>query len=142
MALYTKVQFDLDNDAVNAADSCISAAVVEAGYGARLNKHSATLIDILDYFKEDIDKKPLARMMLTLVRGEKISGFQSKEFAANIERIRRKLKGKKLVTELSMMENRTKPSCSHPNEHRQPCKCKRYEKFKLKEAQGLAEGGM
>lgn len=135
--LYTKKQFEKHSEAIDAASSCLSAAIARSDYGIRLEPFQDDFIEISEMFwaKCPITKKKLelpgpdvkevATVFLYLVRGTKgLGGFQSQRFEAILERCRRKLKGKLLGTRLILMDNDGKPKCSDKKNHKQPCMCK------------------
>lgn len=144
--MYGKAQYELELKALDAADACISAAIVGDAYADRLTPYLGTFHTMSEYFwardqktgkkldDSGIDANSVADMFVTLAMGEKITGRQSLHMTAAIERVRRKLKGKLLGARVMLMDNDAKPKCDSVKTHNQPCKCKAYNKFKANEA--------
>jgi hypothetical protein len=147
MALYSKKQYEHDLEAVDAASSCISAAIAGSDYAGRLVPYMDDYVRLTEYFWAKCpitrkkleapgkDVKEVATIFLALSRGTQVGGFQAKLFEATLERVRRKLKGKLLGARLILMDGDAKPKCNDPEGHKQPCKCKALTLARLAQAQ-------
>lgn len=160
MALYSKKQYEHELEAVNAASSCISAAVAGSQYGGRLEPYVDDYVNIVEYFwarcpitrKKLDDRGPdareVARIFLSLYRGDQLKGMAEINgiirntpayYESVLERVRRKLRGKSLGTRFILMDNDKKSKCNDPEHHTQPCRCKGLTLFRLAQAQEAME---
>lgn len=145
--LYTKKQFEKHSEAIDAASSCISAAIAQTNYAERLIPFHDDFIEIAEFFwaKCPITKKKLeqpgpdvkdvAQVFFHLVQGKVLGGFQARRFEATLERCRRKLKGKLLGTRLILMDADKASKCADKENHKQPCKCRALTLARMAEAQ-------
>jgi len=143
--MFTRAQFEHEMEAVDAADACISAACVGADYASRLIPYQDDFVAIAEYFwdrcpitrkrlvRPGHDTRDVARVFLTLSNGERVNGFQAKLMSATLERVRRKLKGKKLGARLMMLDSKAKGNCDAPSSHTQPCQCHALNLYRLAE---------
>jgi hypothetical protein len=156
--LYTKKQYEKHLQAIDAASSCISAAIAQTKeYGERLIPYHDDLIEIAEFFwarcpitrkkleKPGPDVKDVARVFLTLVRSKNMPEIVAmldwpkmgapQRMEAMMERCRRKLKGKLLGTRLILMDADKKPKCEDVDNHKQRCCCKALTLVRLAQAQ-------
>lgn len=160
MGLYTKKQYEKELQAVEAASSCISAALAESEYVGRLNPYVDDLVAIAEYFwarcpvtrkkleAPGPDVKEVATVFYNLYMGKPLKGMcqingmlmnSARYYETVIERCRRKLKGKLLGTRLILQDNDAKPKCMDQKNHRQPCKCKGLTLARMAEAREAME---
>lgn len=136
MGIYGRKMFDAHNQAIDAASSMISIAIVGNEYAGRLDAYMDDFTDISEMFwarcpltrkKLELpgrDVRDVARIFHHLVLGCKISGLESFRFERTLERCRRKVKGKLFQTRMLLSENDKKSKCLSPDEHLMPCQCK------------------
>lgn len=133
--MYTRSQYDHELEAVEAADSCISAAVAGSDYMVRLIPYADDYVNIALSFwakcpitkkrleQPGPDVKEVAKVFLVLSRGTQVSGLDSKRMTATLERVRRKLKGRLFNTRMMLADAGKKSNCDAPKFHTQPCQC-------------------
>jgi hypothetical protein len=144
MALYSKKKYEHQLEAVEAASSCVSAAIAGTkGYGTRLEPFVDDYIEMSEFFwarcpitrkkleEPGPDVKAVARVFLALYRGKHVGGFEGNRMERVLERVRRKLKGKLLGARLILMDNDKKPKCLDLEHHKQPCFCKPMTLYRL-----------
>lgn len=141
--MYSKAQYEKHLEAIEAANSCISAALVEQGYGGRITKFIDDFTEISEMFwaKCPVTKKKMeepgaeveeiAGVFVHLVQGNVLGGFQARKFETILERCQRKCKGKLLGTRLMMMDKDAKANCADKENHTDKCKCKPLTLFNL-----------
>lgn len=141
--MYTRQQYEHELEAVDAADSCISAAVAQVDYAGRLDAFVGDYVEIASYFwdrcpvtrkkliKPGRDVEKMADMFITLVEGQWVSGLQSKHLSAAMERVRRKLKGKLFMTRMLAQDNEASGRCDDIQNHKQPCMCRPLNLYRL-----------
>lgn len=144
MALMTRARHDHLMESIDAAESCVSAAIAGSDYAGRVAHFLDDYTEIAEMFwlrcpitrkKMDnpgIDVRDIARCFHTVVIGCPISGLQSFKFKSAFERCRRKVKGQLFMTRMIMGEKDKKASCDDDG-HTQPCKCKPLRLFELSE---------
>lgn len=136
MGLYTKAQYEKHLQAVDAASSCISAAIAQSQYANRLVPYQDDFIEIAEFFwgrcpitrkkleEAGPDVKEVAKVFFHLVQGKTMGGFEARRFEATLERCRRKLKGKLLGTRLILLDRDKESNCNDKENHTKGCKCK------------------
>lgn len=138
MALYSRAMFDHDNEALDAAEGVLSAAVLfGAGgdnYQHRLTAYKDDYTRIATYFwdrcpvtgkkleKPGIDTFHVIRLFSNLELGVPIRGLDTYKYTRMIERCRRKIKGKLYQTR-AIMQGKDQSKCDEPDSHPQPCQC-------------------
>lgn len=142
MALMNRKRHDALMEAIDAAESCVSAAVAGSDYAGRVAHFLDDYTEISEMFwdrcpitrkkleKPGIDVRDVARTFHRVVIGMPISGLESFRFNSTFERCRRKVKGQLFMTRMIMSEKDKKASCDDDN-HKQPCKCKPLRLFEL-----------
>jgi hypothetical protein len=146
MGLFGKAEYEMKLEAIEAAESCISAAILGTDYVGRLDKYMDDLVEIPRYFwarcpvtmkkmeKPGPDVAEIARVIYALAKGDRVDGFivlkngtrvaTARYYQSVMERIKRKLKGKLLFTVSILKDGDKRAKCNAPKLHKQPCKCK------------------
>ena len=107
--MFSKDDFERLTSALDVAEGCISAAVCGSNYGIRLKDTRDSLIEIVDLFKPEEDRrKHIALVFLELVNGNQITGIQSLDFTKSLNWARERVKGKLLGTRMIMSDNDAK----------------------------------
>jgi len=125
MGLYNRKLFDKHMDAIDAASSCISAAISGDEYAGRIAHRLDDFVEISELFvKNKRDMRDVARTFHRLVIGCKVSGLESFKLESILERCRLKVKGRLFMTRMILAEGDAKAKCNEPDNHTQPCKCR------------------
>jgi hypothetical protein len=128
MALYGKSTAELHSAAVDAMDSCLSAACVHEPYKLRLEPHKDAILELLGFFEKPetvYEHTQTMRLVVSLFDGEYFTGFQVLRHQDTINRLRKRIKGKLMGTRMILADNDSKPGKAKKN----------FAKFKLAEEQ-------
>lgn len=130
MGLYGRISAETHTAAVDAMESCLSAAHVDVAqpYKLRLETHKDAIFEILDMFNRpetQYEHTALMRLTVDMFDGQYFTGFDILQNQRLLDSIRGRIKGKLLFTRSLLADKDKNPGNAKKN----------FARFKLAEAQ-------